>query len=73
MERAGLVERRRGGGDRRAVNVELTEAGRELHARLLQAVITFNRRLHEGISDREAAALRRTLEKLQANVSRRAG
>src|SRR3954469_13603863 len=39
MERAGLVERRRGGGDRRAVNVELTEAGRELHARLLQAVI----------------------------------
>src|SRR6266508_1321467 len=49
MEQAGLVERRRGPSDRRAVQVELTDAGRELHARLLQAVIAFNRRLGAGL------------------------
>jgi MarR family transcriptional regulator for hemolysin len=69
METAGLVERRRDGSDRRAVNVELTDAGRELHGRLLQAVIRFNRELHAGLDEGEAEALRATLEKLLGAVS----
>jgi MarR family transcriptional regulator, transcriptional regulator for hemolysin len=68
MERAGLVERRRGSADRRAVQVELTPAGRELHRRLRQAVIGFNRRLHDGITADDVEALRRTLARLEANV-----
>jgi len=70
MERAGLVERRRDGGDRRAVNVELTDGGRELHRRLLQAVIAFNRELHAGLDDDEADRFRATLEKLRENVAK---
>ena len=68
MERAGLVERRRDGSDRRAVNVQLTDSGRELHQRLLQAVIAFNRELHAGLGDEEADRFRATLEKLRENV-----
>src|ERR671931_880936 len=43
LERAGLVERRRDPADRRAVQVELTDAGERVHAELLKAVISFNR------------------------------
>jgi MarR family transcriptional regulator, transcriptional regulator for hemolysin len=68
MERAGLVERRRDGNDRRAVNVELTEAGSKLHGTLLEAVIRFNRRLHAGLGDDEERVLRGALEKLRANA-----
>ena len=70
MERAGLVERRRDGSDRRAVNVQLTDSGRELHQRLLQAVIAFNRELHAGLGDEEADRFRATLEKLRENVAK---
>ena len=68
MEQAGLVERRRGTPDRRAVQVELTRAGHALHGRLLQAVIGFNRRLRAGLSADDTETLRRLLEQLQANV-----
>ena len=73
MEQAGLVKRRRGGPDRRAVQVELTRAGHGLHGRLLQAVIAFNRRLRTGLSGEDAETLRRLLEQLQANVEPGAG
>jgi MarR family transcriptional regulator, transcriptional regulator for hemolysin len=68
LEDAGLVRRRRVEGDRRAVRVELTDAGEELHGRLLQAVIAFNKRLTDGVSDQELARLRRSLERLSTNV-----
>jgi MarR family transcriptional regulator, transcriptional regulator for hemolysin len=68
LEEAGLVERRRGTADRRAVQVELTEAGEALHARLLEAVIEFNRRLRSGLSAEDEATLRRLLGQLQENA-----
>jgi MarR family transcriptional regulator for hemolysin len=71
MEQAGLVERRRGEADRRAVQVELTPAGRELHGRLLQTVIAFNKRLHDGLSGEEVKTLRRLLGRLEENVAAR--
>jgi MarR family transcriptional regulator for hemolysin len=68
MEQTGLVERRRGAPDRRAVQVELTRAGRALHGRLLQAVIAFNRQLRAGLGTDDVEILRGLLERLQANV-----
>jgi MarR family transcriptional regulator for hemolysin len=68
LEAAGLVRRRRGGPDRRAVQVELTRAGHALHGRLLKNVIGFNRELRAGLSDKDLETLRTLLGQLQANV-----
>jgi MarR family transcriptional regulator for hemolysin len=68
LEAAGLVRRVPHPVDRRAVRVEATEAGAELHGRLLQVVIAFNRRLTAGLSQNELDGLRRTLDALEANV-----
>lgn len=68
LEDAGLVVRLRDAGDRRAVRVELTDAGEELFQQLRKAVIAFNGRLTEGISEQELERLRRTLERLSDNV-----
>jgi MarR family transcriptional regulator, transcriptional regulator for hemolysin len=68
MERAGLVERRRDPSDRRAVRVELTDAGRELHNRLRTNVIAFDQRLREGLDQAELGDLRTILTKLEDNV-----
>src|SRR6266446_3713846 len=43
LEQSGLVERHRDTADRRAVRVELTDAGKLLHRELRQAVIAFNK------------------------------
>jgi MarR family transcriptional regulator, transcriptional regulator for hemolysin len=68
LEDEGLVVRKRDANDRRAVSVELTDAGRAKHAELRQAVITFNRRLTSGLDDTELAQLRTLLGKLEENV-----
>jgi MarR family transcriptional regulator for hemolysin len=69
MEQAGLVGRRRGTPDRRAVQVELTPAGHALHGRLLEAVIGFNRQLRAGLTAEDVGTLRRLLSRLQENVA----
>ena len=68
LERAGLVERRRDPRDRRAVQVELTDAGVALHNRLRGDVIAFDARLREGLTDEELDRLRDVLAKLAHNV-----
>jgi MarR family transcriptional regulator, transcriptional regulator for hemolysin len=73
LEEEGLVVRRRDANDRRAVSVELTDAGRAKHAELLRAVQTFNRRLLAGLSPEEIGELRTLLGKLEQNVRAHAG
>ena len=73
LEEAGLVVRTREPDDRRAVRVELTDAGRAKHAELLQAVIAFNRRLTAGLSEAELGELRGLLERVERNVRRDGG
>ena len=68
LEQEGRVARRRDPNDRRAVRVELTDAGHELHAALLRAVIAFNKRLLSGLSEAEIEELRGLLGKLEQNV-----
>jgi len=68
LEAGGLVRRVPQAGDRRAVRVEPTEAGLALHARMLEVVIAFNRRLTAGLTGDDLDALRRLLDALEANV-----
>ena len=68
LEEEGLVVRRRDPHDRRAVSVELTEAGRAKHAYMLRAVQAFNRRLLSGLSDSEIDELQVLLARLEQNV-----
>lgn len=69
MERAGLVERRRDPSNRRAVQVELTEQGTELHNRLRANVVAFDERLTAGVGAAGLEQLRALLAALEQNVS----
>jgi MarR family transcriptional regulator for hemolysin len=68
MERAGYVVRTRSETDRRAVRVELTDAGRAAHERMRAAVIAFDRRLRAGLSRDDVRRLQETLGRLAENV-----
>jgi MarR family transcriptional regulator for hemolysin len=68
IEQQGLVERRRDSADRRAIQVELTRAGRSLHGRLLTNVISFNQQLLSGLGAEEVASLRTLLDHLRDNA-----
>jgi MarR family transcriptional regulator for hemolysin len=71
LERAGLVVRVRDTTDRRAVRVEVTDAGRELHRQLLKAAKAFDRRLRAGFSEEELDGLRALLQRLEENAGPR--
>jgi MarR family transcriptional regulator, transcriptional regulator for hemolysin len=72
LERAGLVRRLPDPIDRRIQRLEITEAGHAAQQRMLSAVITFNRRLHSGLSEAELAQLRELLDRLVVNVGEQA-
>jgi MarR family transcriptional regulator for hemolysin len=69
LEQSGLVSRRRSETDRRAVRVELTDAGEAAHDRLLGAVITFNKRLQTGLTRDDLHRLDEILTLMADNVS----
>src|SRR5262249_47466069 len=66
LEETGLVARRRDEHDRRAIRVEATDAGRELHERLLSAAIAFDKRLRNGFEEAELEQLRTLLLRIEA-------
>jgi MarR family transcriptional regulator, transcriptional regulator for hemolysin len=69
LEESGLVERHRDSDDRRAVRVELTEAGERLHAKLLEAAIAFDKRLTAGLGRQQLDDLGQALRQLEQNAS----
>lgn len=69
LDKAGLIERVRDLNDRRAVRVELTDAGDKLFKRLAKAAIGFDQRLRAGLSDEELDEFRRVLSRLRDNVA----
>jgi MarR family transcriptional regulator for hemolysin len=68
LEASGLVRRTAHPDDRRAMRVEPTRAGVELHERLLEVVIAFDRRLTAGLSRDELDTMGAMLRTLEANV-----
>lgn len=69
LEKAGLIDRVRDPDDRRAVRVELTNAGDKLFQRLAKAALGFDQRLRAGLSDEELDSFRRVLARLRENVA----
>jgi MarR family transcriptional regulator for hemolysin len=69
MEAAGLVVRSRDGVDRRAVHVELTEAGDVMFGRLRETAMAFDARLRDGLSEADVDQARALLRRLRENIS----
>ncbi len=69
LEAAGLVTRQLDPADRRVRKLELTEAGAELHSRLLAAAIELQVVVLAGLSSDDRAALARCLAVIQANLA----
>jgi MarR family transcriptional regulator for hemolysin len=69
LEAAGLVRRLLDPDDRRVRRLELTEAGAELHRRMLAAAIRLQTVLMAGLSTEEKALLARGLEVIQSNLA----
>jgi MarR family transcriptional regulator for hemolysin len=69
LEEAGLVVRRRDEHDRRSIHVEASEAGRDLHRRLVGAAGAFDERLRAGFDEGELEQLRSLLARLASNLA----
>jgi MarR family transcriptional regulator, transcriptional regulator for hemolysin len=69
MEGDELLTRRRDPDNRRAHRVELTEVGEAMFLRLRRAAMAHDERLRDGISQRDAAAFARVLNRMQQNVA----
>jgi MarR family transcriptional regulator for hemolysin len=69
LEQSGFVTRHRSETDRRAVRVELTDAGAAAQARMLGAVIAFNKRLQSGLTRDDLRRLDGILRQMSDNVS----
>ena len=68
MEKGGLVERRRDAGDARAVALYVTAAGRRLTRRILPIAERYETVALKGFSAREAATLKKALQRLYDNM-----
>ncbi len=73
MEREGIVRREKNDNDRRETHVFITDKGRKMHAKILEAYDNAEKVMLAGLSDKELAALGGTLEKLEANLKKELG
>jgi MarR family transcriptional regulator, organic hydroperoxide resistance regulator len=73
MERERLVERRRSEADRRVVHIGLTRKGQELASEIDVEPVQIFRRVLSELSARDAADLRRILNRLAKRVGELAG
>jgi DNA-binding MarR family transcriptional regulator len=69
LESRGLVERHRDAEDRRRLVLALTKDGRALLRRYRGKVTALEKQMLDGVSERNAAALRRTLLICRTNLS----
>ena len=65
-----LVKRATGPADRREVRLTLTDAGRELHARLFPLVLEINHELLSVLTQAQVRMVDRSLEAMQAQAER---
>jgi MarR family transcriptional regulator for hemolysin len=69
LEQSGFVIRQPSETDRRAVRVEITEAGAAAHERMLVAVIAFNKRLWSGVPRDDLQLFDEILTRLEGNLA----
>jgi DNA-binding MarR family transcriptional regulator len=68
LEKAGLVERVKGPGDRRLVYIQLTAAGRALIDEVIQVHFSRQRKMLDGLTSTEQRQLARLLGRLEQSL-----
>lgn len=68
MEREGIVERAKNGGDKRETHVSLTEKGKKMYAKVLASLEKMEKAVLKGISEKELNAMSSTVEKMKKNI-----
>ncbi len=73
MEREGIVRREKNDIDRRETHVYITDKGREMHKKILEAFEKAETVMLAGVSDKEMATARKILAKMTENIRRELG
>ncbi len=68
MEREGIVRREKNDNDRRETHVFITDKGREMHAKVLEAFDKAEKLMLAGISDKELEAVGALMKKMTDNL-----
>jgi DNA-binding MarR family transcriptional regulator len=70
VEEKGLIRRIPSSVDRRIINLELTEQGKELYPQIMAAVCKVNQKMLDGFSEVETAQFQFFLQRVIANSHR---
>ncbi len=73
MEREGIVRREKNDNDRRETHVYITDKGRQMHAKVLEAFDKAEQTMLMGISDGELKEIGLLIEKMTANLKNELG
>ena len=73
MEREGIVRREKNDNDRRETHVFITDKGRAMHAKVLEAFDKAEKLMLDGLSDKELESVRILLDKMIGNLKTELG
>ncbi len=73
MERDGIVRREKNDTDRRETHVFITDKGREMHAKVMEAFDKAEQLMLSGISEQELTAIHHVLDKMISNLRNELG
>ena len=73
MEREGIVRREKNDIDRRETHVYITEKGREMHKKILEAFDRAEQVMLQDVSEKEMATARKILSKMTENLRKELG
>ena len=68
MERDGIVRREKNDNDRRETHVFITDKGRQMHAKVLEAFDKAEQVMLKGLSEKELDSVGALIEKMTANL-----
>lgn len=68
MEREGLVRREKNDNDRRETHVYITDKGRQMHAKVLEAFDRAEQVMLEGLSEKDLKAVGKLMQKMTDNL-----
>ncbi len=68
MERDGIVRREKKDSDRRETHVFITDKGKKMYTKVLDALKKAEETMLNGLTEKELKAMRMTLEKMCANL-----
>ena len=69
MEREGIVSRRKNDTDRRETHVAITDKGKKMYKKVLEALAKAEKTMLNGITEKELKAMRTTLSKMSSNLN----